>query len=284
MNKRISVAIGIALAAATYPAQAQFNLDIGKMLDTAKAVVEATTEIDEPKEVELGREWAGVLVGAAPLVNNPGVQQYVNRVGRWLSLHAERPDLEWHFGVLDSPNVNAFATPGGYIFVTRGLVERMRSESELAGVLAHEIAHVVKKHHLKAIQQGAWNRVGGNVASEYLNQRSRSPLASAAGQQLIGGMKEIMLKGLSKEDEYEADRMGVVIAARAGYDPYGLVSVIQLIQAMGGSRPELALLFETHPSPESRLDALSAAMGAKLDPYAQQPSVAARYTKMMAGK
>jgi predicted Zn-dependent protease len=155
---------------------------------------------------------------------------------------------------------------------------RMRSEAELAGVLAHEIAHVVQKHHLKAIQKGAWAQVGANVATEYLNQRSRSPVGSMAGERLLSGMKEIMLRGLDKDDEFEADRMGVVIAARAGYDPFGLPAVLQLLNTLPQDAA-LALLFATHPPPNDRLDALERVTGTRLDRYASQPQVAERYAR-----
>jgi len=265
------------------PVHAQLNIDFGRLIDTARGVVQATTEIDEKQEVELGQEWAAVLLGAAPLVSDPNLQRYVNRVGRWLASHSERPDLNWRFGVLESDNINAFATPGGYVLVTKGLVMSMRSEAELAGVLAHEISHVVQKHHLKAIQKGAWAQVGANVATEYLNQRSRNPVGSAAGQRLLSGMKEVMLRGLDKDDEFEADRMGVVIAARAGYDPFGLPTVLQLLNAMPQDSA-LALLFATHPSPNDRLDALERVTGTKLDRFASQPQVADRYAQIVGVK
>ena len=130
---------GLALGAFSTAASAQFNFNINKLLDTAKNIGKATHEVNEQEEADIGKEYASLLVGAAPLLDNAPVQRYVNRVGRWLSLHSERPDLNWQFGVLDSPNINAFATPGGYIFITKGLLERMKSESELAGALAHEI-------------------------------------------------------------------------------------------------------------------------------------------------
>lgn len=262
------------------PAHAQLNIDFGRLIDTARSVAQATTEIDEKQEVQLGQEWAAVLLGAAPLVADPNLQRYVNTVGRWLASHSERPDLNWRFGVLESDNINAFATPGGYVLVTKGLAMRMRSEAELAGVLAHEIAHVVQKHHLKAIQKGAWAQVGANVASEYLNQRSRNPVGSAAGQRLLSGMKEVMLRGLDKDDEFEADRMGVVIAARAGYDPFGLPAVLQLLNTLPQDSA-LELLFATHPPPNDRLDALERATGANLDRYAAQPQVSERYARVV---
>jgi len=253
------------LALAAVPAAAQFRLDFNRILDTAKNLGKASTEISEPQEIEIGRHYASVLLGAAPLVQDPELQRYVNTLGRWVALHTERPALAWHFGVLESDNLNAFATPGGFVLVTKGLLARMHSEAELANVLAHEVAHVVKKHHLEAIRKGAGMQAGMNLLGDFLAQGSRNTEITS---RLVSGMKEVMLRGLDKDDELEADRMGVVIAARSGYDPYGLPAVLQTLSAMNPQDSGLALLFATHPTPGPRLDALDAAMGARLDRYA----------------
>ena len=260
------------------PAGAQFNLN--RLLDTAKNLGQASTEINEQQEVEIGKEYASLLLGAAPLLDNPEVQRYVNRVGRWLSLNSERPDLNWQFGVLDSPNVNAFATPGGFVLVTRGLMVRLRNEGELAGVLGHEIAHVVKKHHLAALRKGAGMQAGANILADFAS-RGRNPMIT---DRLISGMKEVMLRGLDKDDELEADRMAVVLAARAGYDPYGLPATLQMLQSMSSADSGLALLFATHPAPAERLDVLDRSIGTRLDRFAAQPDVAERFTRTVTGQ
>ena len=141
--RRTLLAFALALVPAV--AAAQFNLNINKILDTGKNIVDATKDVNEKQEADIGAEYAAVLLGASPLLANPDVQRYVNRVGRWLSLNSERPDLNWQFGVLDTGTINAFSTPGGYVLISRGLLERLHNEAELAGVLAHEVAHVVKK-------------------------------------------------------------------------------------------------------------------------------------------
>jgi predicted Zn-dependent protease len=257
-------------------AHAQFRLpsfDINKMLDTAKNVSKAVREPDESEEVSIGQDVAARLLGAAPLAADPQLQQYVNRVGRWLALQTERPDLPWHFGVLEAPEVNAFAVPGGTIFVTRGLVQKMASEAELAGVLSHEIVHVLKKHHLKAIQKGAMTQLGADAASTALSSRGGSP---EVRNKLISFGTEMYSRGLDKSDELEADRLGVVIAARGGYDAYGLPAVLQKLQAMNASDSSLALMFKTHPAPAERLDALGG-MQSLLDAYSAQPQLRERF-------
>jgi predicted Zn-dependent protease len=274
-------AAALALAAASCCASAQINIDLGRIFDTAKNLGRAASDVTEEQEANIGKEYAALLVGAAPLLDRPALQRYVNQVGRWLTLHSERPNLDWRFGILDSDNLNAFATPGGYVLVTKGLLVRLRNEAELAGVLAHEIAHVVKKHHLTAIRKGAGMQVGANLLSEYSSNRSRRPEAT---ERLISGAKEVMLRGLDKGDEFEADRMGVVIAARAGYDPFGLPAVLQTLQGMNPGDSGLALMFSTHPAPGARLDELERVTAARLDRLAGQPQVAERFTRTLEGK
>lgn len=255
------------------PAQAQFRLpDVNRLIDSAKNVGRATKEIQEPEEIAIGRDVAARLLGAAPLVGDAALQRYVNHVGRWLASQTERPDLPWQFGVLDAPQLNAFAVPGGTIFITRGLLERMKSEAELAGVLAHEIAHVLRKHHLKAIQKGAQTSLAGDALSHALRDKR-----SDVRDKLISFSTEMYSRGLDKSDELEADRLGVVIAARAGYDSYGLPSVLQTLQAMNAQDSALALMFKTHPAPAERLNALSERMQAVLDAHASQPQLAERF-------
>jgi predicted Zn-dependent protease len=257
-------------------AQAQFrlpNIDINRAIDAAKNVGKATREIAEPEEIAIGNDVASRILGAAPLVADPALQRYVNSVGRWLAAQTERADLPWQFGVLETPHLNAFAVPGGTIFITRGLLAQMRNEAELAGVLAHEIVHVLRKHHLKAIQKGAQSALAGDALSMALKDRG----GSVAREKLISLGTEMYGRGLDKSDELEADRFGVVIAARAGYDAYGLPSVLQTLQSLNAQDSQLALMFKTHPAPGERLDALSEKMQPVLDAYARQPQLGERF-------
>ncbi|MFZ6755619.1 M48 family metallopeptidase [Undibacterium sp. Ji50W] len=231
----------------------------GNLLDKAKPIIDSMG-IDEPKEIEIGNTFAASLLGAKPLLNDPALHRYVNTLGRWLALQTERPDLPWTFGVLDDDGFNAFATPGGNIFVTKGLLARMRNESELAGVLSHEIAHVIRKHYVKALQISAL--AGGSV--EIFTERWNKGPAEFRPY-IAGFVKDVYSKGLDKSDEYEADRIGVVIAARAGFDPYGLPGVLQTLQSQNPRDGGFTLLFETHPTPTDRLDSLSKVMNGRFD-------------------
>ena len=257
------------------------SIDWQKAVDTVQKVQKANTDIDEPQEIALGEGIASNLLGAAPLLDNPAAQQYVNRVGRWLTLQTERPDLPWQFGVLDDNDVNAFAAPGGYVFITKGLLAQMNSEAELAGVLAHEISHVLRKHHLQAIKKGARTELLSDLANEALKGKGANP----ALNKLVSAGTEVYARGLDKSDEFEADRMGVVIAARGGYDPYGLPAVLQTLQSINPSDSSVALMFKTHPALADRLSLLDKEMTGQFARFDNQPELAPRFFQALgAGK
>ena len=222
-----------------------------------KAKSAGLSEYSVEEEATIGRRIAGNLLGAAPLVKDKVLQKYVNDVGRWVASQSERPDLAWHFGVIDTNDVNAFAAPGGYIFVTRGLYRMLHDESELAGVLAHEVGHVIRKHHLRILQKSQVVDQGGTLLKKQVggNENIRN---------LIGSGAEIVARSLDKDAEFEADRIAVVLAARAGYEAYGLPQVLQEIGHVG-SDDSVALLFKTHPHPDERYSRLGDAMGERFD-------------------
>lgn len=211
------------------------------------------------EENRIGRQIAGNLLGAAKLVPDRALQSYVNRVGEWVALHSGRTEITWRFGVLDTEAINAFAAPGGYIFVTKGLYRLLNNEAELAGVLGHEIAHVTQKHHLKVLKQSSLIGALGQVAS------NKAKDSDPAIQNLIGNGAEIMARGLDKDAEFEADRVGMVYATRAGYDPWGLPNVLQDMAALPAKDSRTSLLYKTHPHPADRLAALGDAVGDRMD-------------------
>lgn len=281
--RRITLLVAAALLGLAGTANA-FDLNrldfdkIGKAISVGKKAVQANREINQAEEVEIGDGIAARVLGAAPLVDNPALQAYVNRVGLWLALQTGRPGLPWHFGIIDTDAVNAFSTPGGTILVTRGLYARLRNEAELAGVLAHEIAHVVEKHQLRQIQKSLgneWKMDLVNAVAEEKGHRDARHVAKA-----FSAGTEIFARGLDKQDEFAADRLGVVIAARAGYNPYGLPGVLR---TLGGTSPEdsaVALMFQTHPAPGTRLDLLADAMGERLDAHAGGVEQTGRFVRL----
>lgn len=232
-----------------------------QQLPLSPAAMNVLKEVSGPtqeEEVAIGRQIAGNLLGASALVKDARLQQYVNHVGRWVASQSERPDLPWHFGVIETNDVNAFAAPGGYIFVTLGLYRLLQNEADLAGVLGHEVGHVVRQHHLKILQQSKLLEAGSKSLTKQVGNND-------AVQKVIGSGAEIVSRSLDKGAEFEADRIGVVLATRAGYDSYGLPSVLQQIGHSAKDEGSVALLFKTHPHPDDRLDKLSLAMADRFD-------------------
>jgi predicted Zn-dependent protease len=221
------------------------NIDLNRLFSIGRDAVTAVAGVSEQEELAMGREITGRMLGAAPLVNDAVLQAYVNRVGRWIALQSERPDLPWRFAVIDTASINAFAAPGGYVMLTRGLYEILDNEAQLAGVLAHEIGHIVRRHHVTVLQKSAALSAGAQLAQ----RDNRSALIN----NMIGTGAEVFARGLDKSAEYEADAIGVVLAARAGYNPFGLVDVLHKLAARGAADGSLALLFKTHPLPGDRL-------------------------------
>lgn len=240
-----------------------------KTTETTNNTTSSTSAATEPafnwknpskdEEIALGRQIAGNLLGAAPLVKDEALQKYVNSVGRWVASQSERPDLPWRFGVIESDDLNAFAAPGGYVMVTKGLYRKLTNEAQLAGVLGHEIGHIVKKHQLKVLQKQQVLNFGAGLLNDKLAKDNK--LISKA----IGSGAEISARSLDKSAEYEADRLGVSYATRAGYEPFGLADVLQTLGQTSKNDGSVALLFKTHPLPEDRLAALGDAVGSKLD-------------------
>jgi beta-barrel assembly-enhancing protease len=246
--------------------------------DVLGLLSQSLENIDEPHEIEIGRNLAAVLLGAKPLHPNLALQAYVNRLGRWISLQSSRPDLPWTFAVLDDSGYNAFAAPGGYVFVTKGLLDSLKDEAELAGVLAHEINHVLQKHHLQAIRKSAQSGLLTRAVASQLGKGAGAGLS----EQLLGLGRDLYAKGLDQGDELEADRHGVVLATRAGFDPYGLVAVLSQLRTAAPDNPMFSLQMSTHPAAQVRLDQLELAMGQRLDGFVGKPplALAQRLAKM----
>ena len=236
-------------------------------------------QVDDAEEFRIGSTAAATLLGAAPLLAAPDVQKYVNRVGLHIARAGTRPDLAWEFGVLDTDTINAFAAPGGYVLISKGLLLRLNDEAELAGVLAHEITHVEQKHHLRALIQAG---VVGNVASTGLSYATGGRSAGYGGDIATKVFTNLYSKGLSRSDELEADRRGMQLAGRAGYDAYGLIAVLQTLDAMNASDASLTLLLKTHPAAKDRLAELNAFAASNVPDSVDAPDGKERFRKIIA--
>jgi beta-barrel assembly-enhancing protease len=248
------------------------------LLSAGKSFADSVKDIPEDEEVALGEQVMSTVLGAVPIYNDERVQRYVNRVGRWVASNSERPNLPWRFVVVDTPLVNAGAAPGGQVFISTGLLGRMTTEAELAGALAHEIAHVVQKHQLSAYRNKL--RIGGlaTLGSAVVDSKVKSGSLVKEGLKLgIGELRTMAVLALDRGEEEQADRMGMALAARAGYDPYGLPSVLNIIDSMSASQSD-SLLYATHPSAADRLASLNAALGRSMEMYGNQPKLADRFS------
>lgn len=249
-----------------------FNLK--DLKDLAGDIKKIRGKVSVEEEVAMGGNLISGLLGAAPLVDNSELQRYVNDVGFWIASQSERKNLPWQFGVIDSKGINAFAAPGGYIVITMGLFNLLENEAQLAGVLAHEISHVVKKHHLNALKKSMkrdfWSKVGTQVLVDDKKDRE-------AVNKLVNAGVQLYSTGLDRKFEYDADLKGVVLAARAGYDPYALLDVMTTIDSINPDETSLTVLLKTHPPTAKRLDFLAKAMDGKLDSYADGQVNSARF-------
>ena len=213
------------------------------------------TVVDEKRELELGHEAHPEILNLYGYYDNPRLQEYVSQVGQALVPHTHRPKLDYRFTVLDSPMVNAMATPG-YVYITRGMLALLNSEAELAGVLGHELAHITARHTAQRIGQ----QQTVDIIKLVLDVATNSALIDNAAN-ILG---EAHLRGYGRENELEADRLGARYAALAGYDPEALLEVIRILKdqesheikmaRQEGRKPQVYHgLFATHPDNDDRL-------------------------------
>ena len=249
------------------------GVNTGSVGDSAMNVADAAAgkseEEQSAEELALGPEIAGRILGAAKLWPDDAAQRRVNRIGRWMASHSSRPELPWTFGIIDTPEVNAFAAPGGYILITRGMYALCANDDEVAGVLGHEISHVVQRDHYNVIRKQEVASAGEEAVASQVN----------VGGGLAGGLAKdyvrrhgatVMLTSLDRGAEYRADEAAEIYLARSGYNPLGLYSVLQKMTALGTQSASLAQLYKTHPPLDERLDRIDSRGFAGLEPYMQR--------------
>jgi len=233
-----------------------------KDLDLIKkglGVVQALEPIGEEEEITLGQAVAVEAFSRfGGEYQNERMTHYINLVGKTIAEVSDRPNLNFHFAILNSQEQNAFAAPGGYIFVTIGLLQTLHNEAELAGVLAHEVAHITQKHMLETIRRGA---LLSNVSELSMTALNKDP------QMFSGVIDEIsdklFTKGMDKEKEFDADVFGIEFAYRAGYNPTGLRDYLRILQSQEGHAQ--SRFFTTHPSTADRLGRIEGKLGEYAD-------------------
>jgi len=249
---------------------------------SAKAVEKTWQDLTPEQEHYIGRAVAAQVFQTYPALDRPQANAYLNLLGQSLAVFSDRPETfgGYHFVLLASDEVNAFAAPGGLILVTRGMLRCCQGEDELAAVLAHEIAHVEKKHGLSAIQRGRLTEALTIVAAESAKQLGSEELASLT-QQFEASVSDVVMtlttSGYSRTQEGDADAAAVRLLHRAGYPDTAMITMLQRMQERLTDAGGLGFA-KTHPSAKSRADALrTAVQGAESTPDSvrQQRFVAA---------
>ena len=212
------------------------------------------------EERRLGQEAAEEVEQTVGLVRDPKLVGYVRQVGGRLAQAAQRPDITWRFNVADDPEANAFALPGGWVYVTRGLLALLNSEDELAGVLGHEMAHVLERHAARRVSAATPFAVIFGVPAAILGTVSPTlgGIVSGTGR----AASSVALASYSRDQEREADQRGVVLIARAGYDPTALAAFLRTLEreeALAGQNPDRARFLSSHPATPERVASVEAA-------------------------
>lgn len=239
------------------------------------AVIDATKD-----EIEIGREMSAKLLGHFGTYDkNPEAEEYLNLVGQSLTRWGSRPELPFHFAILDHDEVNAFATPGGFIFVTRGLMAETESESELAGILAHEIVHVNDKHMYNEIVSD--RKITAQETMARFLSRGNSDIAKSISQAVNKGLKMLLEQGMGKEKETAADINSLFYVTSAGYDPKGLITFLKRLEQ---NKKKVKLAKTAAPIPD-RIVQLEKALnehGFTTLASADNTAMAARFTTALA--
>jgi predicted Zn-dependent protease len=204
--------------------------------------------ISTNQEVSIGHEMDQKLRQTEKVLADPAWQEYINEMGQRIVAVSDRDDLTFHFTVIESDQVNAFAAPGGYVYFYTGLIREMDQEAELAAVMAHEISHIVARHSIKQLQSA----MGLSIVAELALGES-----SETTQALAGTALGLMMSGYSRSHENEADNFGTLYMARAGWDPRGMIAMFQKLQELSGHREMgfFEMLASSHPPTEERIAA-----------------------------
>lgn len=252
------LAVALVLAAPGIRAQSR-SIDLGSIFDTAKNLTKSQSvgAMSEEEEAAIGKEVVAATLGSYPPIRNPGLQHRLNQVGVWIALQSSRPELPWRFAAVESETINAFAAPGGTILVTRGMLNHVTNEAELACVLGHEIGHVTRRHHIAVLQKSLLVSAGASA----LGATARTGGSEEYRKLLIGESKEIFTRRLDRGAEREADEDGILLAARAGYDPAACLNFMQRLASLKADTGALAALYKTHPTAKERVVDVDGALG-----------------------
>ncbi len=250
MHQRSVITLSVLLLACQ-AAMAQFPRILKDKIDKVDSVAGKFKDVEmtDEEEVRLGEDISARIRNKYGVVQDPAIHKYVTLVGTVIAGKSSRNTLPFRFIVLDTDGVNAFAAPGGFIHITRGALSLMKNESELAGVLGHEIAHVTERHTIRAIQKGKVVQMAANERSISSNPQLFRRLADEC--------YKVVFAGFGRADELDADDHGLVFSADSGYDSAGLGLFLKALKERNTSSEIKQGLFASHPEMDERLEKLS---------------------------
>ena len=278
MKAAVFVLAAMFVVSTAAPAQAQLG-GLGKLKKAADKAVDTKDKLDalnftDEEEKQLGEQVSQKLRDRFGVVQSEPVTKYVTLVGKVIAASSSRPNLDWQFIVLDTDGVNAYAAPGGFVHVTRGLLGMMKDESQLAGVLGHEVTHIAVKHTIRSIQKNkgsefAADTVGGSGG---LKTALIAKVADLSFRNIFDG-------AFSQADEGESDKLGAQMASKAGYAPGGMAEVLKMIAARNAGRQDRNGFFASHPDTKDRINKIEKQI--KDEKLTGSATVATRYAQFI---
>lgn len=238
------------------------TVDINKTLDITLTTIQATEKaarpISDEEEYYIGRAVAARMFLYYTLYENHELTNYINSIGKVIALHSEKPFTfgGYHFALLNSNEINAFACPGGIVFLTKGMLKLAKSEDELAAIIAHEIAHVNHRDGINSIKQARWTEaltIIGTTAAKQYGDEDLLKLVNIFENSIDDILKTLIVNGYSKTREYAADEKALQYLAKAGYNPYALLNVLERLRQ--STKSEGGIL-NTHPDTTDRINNL----------------------------
>ena len=253
MKAAVFVLAAMFVVSTAAPAQAQLG-GLGKLKKAADKAVDTKEKVDaltftDEEEKQLGELVSQKLRDRFGVLQSEPVTKYVTLVGKVIAASSTRPNLDWQFIVLDTDGVNAFAAPGGFVHITRGLLGMMKNEAQLAGVLGHEVTHISEQHTIKAIRRTKGAELVADTAGG--SGGLRTALISKAAEVVFN---DIFDGKFSQGDESESDKIGAQMANKAGYAPNGMAEVLKLIAERNAGRQDRNGFFSSHPDTKDRIN------------------------------
>jgi predicted Zn-dependent protease len=257
------------------------------IVKTSRAVQSTFADITEEQEYYIGRGVAALILAQYPVYENEGLTRYINTLGQAIVYSSDRPEIYagYHFLILDTDEVNALSAPGGFIFISKGLLKRCRNEEMLASVLAHEVGHVCAKHGLQSIKKSRLVdafRVIGQEAAERYGSAELAQLTNLFEGALGDVAQTLIVRGYDRKYEYEADARSVKYTVATGYSPQGLVDFLQTMVGDSSTASGKGW-FKTHPAAADRLDKVNGKLSSLGSVPKVEPSRTERFEQNAAG-